>query len=442
LDHFRAGYVNRVTSALLNKRRSEVIARFRAQENFVASCLSHLDDTHVVDLLLKLIASDDAESSAVTWLSEEHLIPNVVTKFDGKETAETQENAAQLLSSLISISMQNSASGVPNSACLLTELESEAQMKVLIDLVFADASSPAFLYGSQVLAELIRHRSSETFDFEKPMDNLPSVLQLLSQRIPQLNDFLRTSPENEAPTSWGTLSPPFGQSRMKALEMMGMLVTSRYLCIYHAIMDSDILPTALELFFQYRWNNFLHAIVGRVITLLLECNDSDICNKLLAKTSLHEKIAQAGLEDENAFDNDGYTRAGYMGFLVLLTGALRQAAPLNRELEELLSQSELWCSYVEGNYSACLELESRPLGGGVVMETSEEEDGDTVIQYQHALKRDFENDFPKNFSFGDFENPDIDVLYHPSDGMSFAGIPCLEVGFGDEFDSDDEDDEQ
>ena len=66
LDHFRAGYVNRVTSALLNKRRSEVISRFRAQENFVSSCLSHLDDTHVVDLLLKLIASDDAESSAMT----------------------------------------------------------------------------------------------------------------------------------------------------------------------------------------------------------------------------------------------------------------------------------------------------------------------------------------------------------------------------------------
>jgi hypothetical protein len=185
------------------------------------------------------------------------------------------------------------------------------------------------------------------------------------------------------------------------------------------------------LFFELHWNTFLHAIVGRVVTLLLECNDSEVGNKLIQTTQLHERMAEVGVEDINSFESDGYTRRGYMGFVVLLTGALCRAATVNEEMNQILQQSEIWKSYVEGNYATGLEIESRVHGGAVGAESSEDEDGDAVVAYQHTLKRDFENDFPKNFSLGDFEDATIDSLFHPEDAAHYQGIICAETGVRD-----------
>ena len=66
MDHFRAGYVNRVVSAFLTKRKGETVALLRRKPGFLASCLAHLDNSHVADLLLKILASNDAEVSTIS----------------------------------------------------------------------------------------------------------------------------------------------------------------------------------------------------------------------------------------------------------------------------------------------------------------------------------------------------------------------------------------
>ena len=118
------------------------------------------------------------------------------------------------------------------------------------------------------------------FDFGTSLDDAPAILRVLAKKMGILNDFLLVKPDTPLNTTFGVLKPPFGMHRMKVLEIIGMSLHSRYFCIYNTFMETQLLNTLVDLFFEYHWNNFLHAIVNRVLTLILETNNSDLCLKV------------------------------------------------------------------------------------------------------------------------------------------------------------------
>jgi len=126
-----------------------------------------------------------------------------------------------------------------------------------------------------------------------------------------------------------------------------------------------------------------------------------------------------------------------MGYVTNLTNSIQLATIVSEDLAQKLNENEEWQQYLQGVYNQTQEIQNKALGGVAGGDSSEEEEQDPQIQFQHIVKRDFENDFPNNFAVGDFEDKGINQLVHPLDGK-FVGILCEEPGFGDEFDSDEE----
>jgi len=278
LNHLLAGYVNRITGCFLAKRKNSVIEHLKQKENFLELSLARIAETNVVDLLLKIIACDEIEVPTISWLSESDLISRILTLYDSSQPPVVHENISQLLSGIIVISAQNVSAG--GDCRLLRQLEEEDTVDKLFNRVLASTESTAMLYGTGVIIELIRQSSSEIIDFETPIDEVPTVVRLLAQRTKTLDEFLKVSPSGELRTTFGTLSPPLGSYRLKVTELVSMLVNARYVSIFNVLLDTPILITLMDLFFEYHWNNFLHSLVARIFTILLESNDSEIILKV------------------------------------------------------------------------------------------------------------------------------------------------------------------
>lgn len=115
----------------------------------------------------------------------------------------------------------------------------------LVSRILAGPQSSPLLYGSSVIVELIRQSSSELFDFETPLEDLPSIIRVVTQNASKLNEYLLVSPEEKIQTTFGTLSPPLGTHRLKVVELFGMLVNARYVSVYIALLDTPALSTLI-----------------------------------------------------------------------------------------------------------------------------------------------------------------------------------------------------
>lgn len=62
-------------------------------------------------------------------------------------------------------------------------------------------------------------------------------------------------------TTVGILDPPLGATRVEVVRLLAALVATGHENLLAELQRQDLLNVLLELFFQYPWNNFLHAQV-------------------------------------------------------------------------------------------------------------------------------------------------------------------------------------
>lgn len=91
--------------------------------------------------------------------------------------------------------------------------------------------------------------------------------------------------------------------------------SSRYKSIDNAFTQHGTLKIILDLFFTYRWNNFLHSIVEQIILTILECQNDDLKHEMLVNAGLLDRIVEANKLNIS----EGYTQPPS---LTLLTRSL------------------------------------------------------------------------------------------------------------------------
>eukprot|EP00179_Madagascaria_erythrocladioides_P023867 CAMPEP_0198357046 /NCGR_PEP_ID=MMETSP1450-20131203/125230_1 /TAXON_ID=753684 ORGANISM="Madagascaria erythrocladiodes, Strain CCMP3234" /NCGR_SAMPLE_ID=MMETSP1450 /ASSEMBLY_ACC=CAM_ASM_001115 /LENGTH=264 /DNA_ID=CAMNT_0044063617 /DNA_START=109 /DNA_END=900 /DNA_ORIENTATION=- len=131
-----ASYVCRAASVLLQRKISETID-FMKREGMIGKFITHLSNSAVMDLLLKVISCEETQEGAgvLDWLCETDLIPCLVSKFDPALGGDVHENAAQALVDIVGVS-----SGVAQSP-LMRQLESRDVVEKLFGYVLADAAT-------------------------------------------------------------------------------------------------------------------------------------------------------------------------------------------------------------------------------------------------------------------------------------------------------------
>jgi len=261
-----------------------------------------------MELLLKIIGSEESAegSGTIEWLCTTELVTSLLSKFDPSLEDDVHESAGQTLADIITIS-----SHVPNSP-LLAQFESESFITQLFEYILSGSNS-VLLNGLSVVIELLRRYARETTEDTTPTEALPPLLAASVGKLEQFDAFLKTPVSANMLTTVGQLNP-LGFYRLKVVEFYLSLIRTRYRSIDQHFVKQGSLKIILDLFFGYRWNNFLHSIVEQIILTILDGQNDDLKFELLVTAGLLDRIVEANKINVADGTKSRNARLGYMGF--------------------------------------------------------------------------------------------------------------------------------
>ncbi|KAG7448348.1 SAPS-domain-containing protein [Guyanagaster necrorhizus] len=139
------------------------------------------------------------------------------------------------------------------------------------------------------------------------------------------------------------------------------------------LLELRVLPTLLDLFFEYPWNNFLHSAVYDIIHQILTGNldsgyNRELAISLFRDARLMYRIVEGQKHNDIESAKPKGVRLGYMGHLQLISEdvliALEVFPPEVRLLIIQYAPDPDWDEYVTGRYLETKRRDNILLGGG------------------------------------------------------------------------------
>jgi len=156
--------------------------------------------------------------------------------------------------------------------------------------------------------------------------------------------FYKKNPKNGDTHTQITTSDSFGFVRLRIIQVITALLGLHFTAVNTTILESDILPIAIDLVFDFPQNNFAHQAIDALFARMWEVIESDNRSKCLQKTNLASRLISA--EDENAQrEENGQARQPYMAFLHQMAMSLEKAAD-SETLKGKLESTEGWTDYI------------------------------------------------------------------------------------------------
>jgi len=143
-----------------------------------------------------------------------------------------------------------------------------------------------------------------------------------------------------------------------------------------AFIDLEVVPTVLDLFFKFPWNNSLHNVIYDLIQQIFngkvdEGVNRDLCVAVFTQRGgLVERILAAVEENDRILSKPRGVRLGHMGHLTLITEEIVKlfythsttVVPL---VPDVVFKATRWQSYVDSTFRETRERDLQPLGGGI-----------------------------------------------------------------------------
>ncbi|CAG8442666.1 6534_t:CDS:10 [Ambispora leptoticha] len=193
--------------------------------------------------------------------------------------------------------------------------------------------------------------------------------------------------------------------------------------------EHKIIPTCLDLFFTFKWNNFLHTVVYDMIAQIFNRRMDIGRNKELAISvftdgKLTKRITEAQKTNEKKVKEPKGVRLGYMGHLTFIAEEVVKLLDRYAVDIEYIEAPE-WQEYVSKTLRETRERDRAPLGG----QRPNEHD----LSPSHEESEDEEDDSIEPTAVPD----NGDIASH-----QFARYLCQQITNHDKFNSSDEDEDE
>jgi hypothetical protein len=298
----------------------------------------------------------------------------------------------------------------------MQQLESGRLLSDLFDHILSpETPSSAFECGLNVIIEILKRNSNDNC-----APRVPSPIMVSIDYIQRFVHIL-VDEKNIEPiiATTGEINPPFGFRRMKVLQFLVALLKTNYRIVDESFLLHDVIMIGLNLFFQYPWNNFLHAVVETMIEAILDSENEDMKLQLFTRYRITDRLIEANaINERESVKPKG--RQGYMGFVTNISVMIDKTAERNPSLNQLLTANQAWKDYLMGPVATILNLQRR-----FVSEESNNEDygfSENMTEEQndapYNVPSPFVNDFPDEFEYDDpFEEEELKFdMDKPFDG--------------------------
>ena len=241
------------------------------------------------------------------------------------KVGEQHDNAGQLLVEIIRSCRDSQLTSPPAEKFLnplLVTAESEETVKTLLGhMLDGPPVETCLTNGVEVLQALLEVRrpapqgggfypfSSEQDtancqpDIERQEAVVASTVQCLLPRLPQLTSLLVSPPHKPpVPTTAGLLQVPLGRSRLALTKLLASLLNTNSPSLNKALAEANTLTVLLDLFFEFRLNNFLHAQVQSCLHSVIFWSDGRQETDQAEKTPDTTEVGQTSLETPKISD--------------------------------------------------------------------------------------------------------------------------------------------
>lgn len=383
-----AGYFGRVVGQLLLRKPNEMMQYLSNNDELLEKLVRHLDVTSIADVIKRLAGADEQSAMVfmpmhTQWLVETRLLDMLLERLGPEWSGDTVTNAADILTAIahtqpsaLSAKLMQPASIAalfrralePGGKALVPALEVCSALLEPRRVLGGDAYGPGSLDGggggSNGGASGSGGGASPTAAAAAAARPRVEALSAMLVYLPQLVSFLATPADATATqeTPYGLLAPPLGRARLKVVELLAVLLHVGDEAVDGALIASNAMRLAMDLFAQYPFNNLLHHQVFYMLRGLLVRATPAMLTHTLGTCRLVSWLSSLPVMVDptprpGAPPPKGPLRAGYLGHVTRMANLLVEAAASKQAVADALASDESWQRFAVGELQRRNEVE-------------------------------------------------------------------------------------
>ncbi|KAA6426332.1 MAG: serine threonine- phosphatase 6 regulatory subunit 3-like isoform X2 [Trebouxia sp. A1-2] len=365
LNSTRAGYFARVLASLLTKCSSPVMQFVQGQPWVLRKAVNHIETFSMLESLQRMVGAADQSNANVPasdlkWLPHTTILQHLTSKLNAENDSGARENAGKLLTHIGRSCISPLTSLLPSPQHLQPMLEKAfaaqqgTQLKQALHICIAllERRQPSQAGGrADAVRQSMERSAAATAELDSKLE--ADTVEGICRHSARLAALLDTSPQiTQLDTPYGTLAPPLGSARLAVIALLGSLLSTGSPVAEQAVIDSDALPTCLQLVVQYPFNSILHHLVTDIICTALESGPPSLlshlfqhCNLLHWLLTIPVAVNATPRSDDEHKQERPPLRAGYMGHMTQIANRLHIAVETRQEVAEHVQDSNQWQDY-------------------------------------------------------------------------------------------------
>ncbi|CAN6240939.1 unnamed protein product [Urochloa humidicola] len=354
-----AGYFAKVVIYLMMRKTLSLVSYVQGHPEIVSQLVDLIGITSIMEVLIRLIGADEvmysSYSDSMQWLDDIQVLERIVDKFSTSDSPEVHANAAEILCAVTRYA----------PPALAAKISSPSFVGRLFQHAFEDSRPKSVLVHSlSVCISLLDPKrlvsaSYQAFRSQLSHGTLVTASpETVNGMLESLGDLLKlldvSSAEDVLPTTYGSLQPPLGKHRLKIVEFISVLLSIGSEAAETRLIHLGAIKRAIDLFFEYPFNNFLHHHVENIIGSCLESKQDRLISHVLDDCKLVTRILEAEKNSTLSTDLTKHTlsaegrsppRIGIVGHMTRIANKLLQLANTNTTVQSHLQQNSDWIEW-------------------------------------------------------------------------------------------------
>ncbi|CAN6269325.1 unnamed protein product [Urochloa humidicola] len=354
-----AGYFAKVVICLMMRKTLSLVSYVQGHPEIVSQLVDLIGITSIMEVLIRLIGADEvmysSYSDSMQWLDDIQVLERIVDKFSTSDSPEVHANAAEILCAVTRYA----------PPALAAKISSPSFVGRLFQHAFEDSRPKSVLVHSlSVCISLLDPKrlvsaSYQAFRSQLSHGTLVTASpETVNGMLESLGDLLKlldvSSSEDVLPTTYGSLQPPLGKHRLKIVEFISVLLSIGSEAAETRLIHLGAIKRAIDLFFEYPFNNFLHHHVENIIGSCLESKQDRLISHVLDDCKLVTRILEAEKNSTLSTDLTKHTlsaegrsppRIGIVGHMTRIANKLLQLANTNTTVQSHLQQNSDWIEW-------------------------------------------------------------------------------------------------